>query len=97
MGFECRFVLIPNTCVCAGEQVEVWFPSLNDWFDGRVDATRYTAEGWQVEVSFDEDDAAAWLNVKDELIRITTLEGFEDEPAEGGGAANQSEDEGESE
>jgi hypothetical protein len=87
------FVLIPNTCVCAGEQVEVWFPSLNDWFDGRVDATRYTSEGWQIEVYFDEDDAAAWLNVKDELIRIPTLEGFEDEPAEGGGAVNQSEDE----
>ena len=54
-------------------------------------------QGWQIEVNFAEDDAAAWLNVKDELIRIPTMEVFKDAPAEGGGAANQSEDDGDSE
>ena len=83
--------------VFTDEHVEVYFHNVKDdqepgWYDGRVTKTR--AFGTQIEVFFEEENAASWLTIKDEQIRYPRFPDIEGDSDEGGGAVNASDDEG---
>ena len=74
--------------------MEVYFHNEEepDWYLGAVQGKRNKPDGNQIDVDFGSDETASWLTIKDERIRYPLLPDEEEEA--GGGAMNDTDDEG---